>query len=174
MDLRAVSAFTAGGALRLELGTQRLTTSWNPANGFDHVLFTVFIELPDEGPGSALMPLQDGALPDGLTWHRRLRVGGWSNALFAHEGASATHEGRPIAPGAAVQVDTARHTVTLTLPAAALGGRRSLAGARVWVTTWDYDAGYRSVAPEAGAHTMGGAPLGAPKVMDASPVLRLR
>ena len=174
MDLRAVSALTSGGALRLELTTQRLTTSWNPANGFDHVLFTVFIELPDEGPGAAVMPLQDGTLPEGLTWHRRLRVGGWSNALFSHEGASASHEGRPVAPGAAVQADAARHTVTLTLPAAALGGRRSLAGARVWVTTWDYDAGYRSVAPEAGAHTMGGAPLGAPKVMDASPVLRLR
>jgi len=64
-----------------------------------------------------------------------LRLGGWSNALFSHEGASASHEGRPVAPGAAVQVDAARHTVTLTLPAAALGGRRSLAGARVWVTT---------------------------------------
>jgi hypothetical protein len=174
MDLRAVAVATAGGALRLSLTTQRLTTSWNPANGFDHVLFTVFIELPDEGPGAAVMPLQDGTLPEGLTWHRRLRVGGWSNALFSHEGASASHEGRPVAPGAAVQADAARHTVTLTLPAAALGGRGSLAGARVWVTTWDYDAGYRTVAAEPGGHTMGGAPLGAPKVMDASPVLRLR
>jgi hypothetical protein len=79
-----------------------------------------------------------------------------------------------VAPGAAVQVDAARHTITLTLPAAALGGRRSLAGARVWVTTWDYDAGYRSVSPEPGAHTMGGAPSGSAKVMDASRVLQLR
>lgn len=174
MDLRAVVAHTSGGALQLRITPHRLTQSWNPANGFDHVMFTVFIELPGEGPGVRVMPLQDGELPQGMRWHRRLRVGGWSNALFANDGASATHEGRPVTPGAAVQVDAARHTVTLTLPAAALGGRTSLAGARVWVTTWDYDAGYRALAPEPGAHSMGGAPVGAPKVMDSSELLQIR
>jgi len=174
MDLRAVAAHTAGGALRLDITTARLTTLWNPANGFDHVHFTVFIELPGEGHGATVMPLQDGMLPEGLAWHRRLRVGGWSHALFSHEGASATHEGTPVAPGAALQVDAARHTLSLTLPAAALGRRASLAGARVWVTTWDYDAGYRAIGLEAGGYTMGGAPAGSPKVMDASAVLQLR
>jgi glycosidase len=174
MDLRAVAAHTAGGALRIDIGTARMTTLWNPANGFDHVHFTVFIELPGEPPGATVMPLQDARLPDGLTWHRRLRVGGWSHALFAHEGASATHEGTPVAPGAALQVDAARHTLSLTLPAAALGRKASLAGARVWVTTWDYDAGYRAIGPEAGAFSMGGAPAGSPRVMDASAVLQLR
>jgi hypothetical protein len=120
------------------------------------------------------MPLQDGSLPDGISWHRRLRVGGWSSALFAHDGASATHEGTPVAPGATLQVDAARHTLSLTLPAAALGRKPTLAGARVWVSTWDYDAGYRAIGPEPGGHTMGGAPAGSPKVMDASAVLQLR
>jgi glycosidase len=179
MDLRAVAVHTAGGALRIDIGLHRLTTLWNPANGFDHVHLTVFIELPGEGPGATVMPLQDGALQDfpelqGMTWHRRLRVGGWSNALFSHEGADATREGTPVAPGAALRVDAARHTLSLTLPAAALGRKASLAGARVWVATWDYDAGYRALAPEPGAFAMGGAPAGSPKVMDASAVLRLR
>ncbi len=40
-----------------------------------------------------------GALPEAMTWHRRLRVGGWSKALFTHQGASATHEGTPAALG---------------------------------------------------------------------------
>lgn len=173
MDLRAVAAHTAGGALRLSLTTNRLTTFWNPANGFDHVHFTVFIELPGEGPGATVMPLQDASLPDGLRWHRRLRVGGWSNALFSHEGATATNEGTPVAPGATLAVDATRHTLTLTLPAAALGKKATLAGARVWVTTWDYDAGYRALGPEPAAYAMSGAPAGSPKVMDASPVLVL-
>jgi glycosidase len=174
MDLRGVRADTAGGALRLTLQMGQLTTLWNPANGFDHVLFTVFIELPGEGPGATVMPLQDASLPAGLTWHRRLRVGGWSKALFSHEGASASAEGTPVSPGAALSTDAAQGTVTLTLPAAALGHRRSLAGARVWVTTWDYDAGYRAIGPVAAAFAMGGAPAGSPKVMDASAVLTLR
>jgi hypothetical protein len=174
MDLLAVAVHAAGGALRIDIGLHRLTTLWNPANGFDHVHLTVFIELPGEGPGATVMPLQDGTLPDDMGWHRRLRVGGWSNALFSHEGADATHEGTPVAPGAALRVDAARHTVSLTLPAAALGRKASLAGARVWVATWDYDAGYRALAPEPGAFAMGGAPAGSPKVMDASAVLRLR
>ncbi len=174
MDLRAVAVHTAGGALRIDITTGRITTLWNPANGFDHVHFTVFVELPGEGPGAQVMPLQDATLPEGLSWHRRLRVGGWSNALFAHEGASATHEGTPVAGGAALEVDATRHTLRLTLPAAALGRRASLAGARVWVTTWDYDAGYRALGPEPAAYAVGGAPAGAPKVMDASAVLQLR
>ncbi len=173
MDLRHVAAFTAGGALRLELGLHRLTTYWSPPNGFDHVHLTVFIELPGEGPGATAMPMQDGTLPAGMTWHRRLRVGGWSNALFSHEGASASGEGTPVAPGASLQVDAARHTITLTLPAAALGRRATLAGVRVWVTTWDYDAGYRALGLEPAAYAMSGAPPGSPKVMDASAVLVL-
>jgi hypothetical protein len=173
MDLRGVKVLGAGGALRLELQMARTTQLWNPANGFDHVAFTVFIELPGQAGGAELMPLQDGPLPAGLRWHRRLRVGGWSNALFSVEGASATHEGTPVATGAAVEVDAARHTVRLTLPAAALGGLASLSGARLWVTTWDYDAGYRALGPEPQPHAFGGGAAGAPKVMDSSAVIRL-
>jgi hypothetical protein len=65
-----------------------------------------------------------------------------------------------------VQSDAKRHTVTLTLPAAALGRPASLSGARLWVTTWDYDGGYRALAPEAGPFTLGGGTADGPKVMD--------
>jgi hypothetical protein len=82
MDLRRVRVATAGGALRLDLGMARLTQSWNPANGFDHVAFTVFIQLPGREDGATVMPLQHAGLPEGMRWHLRLRVHGWSNALF--------------------------------------------------------------------------------------------
>ena len=173
MDLRRVQVDAAGGALRLTLGMAGLTQSWNPANGFDHVAFTVFIELPGQGGGASVMPLQEASLPAGMRWHRRLRVGGWSNALFSAEGASATHEGTPVVPGAAISVDTAARSVSLTLPAAALGKPSSLSGARIVVTTWDYDGGYRTLGAEAGSHTPGGGAAAEPKVMDASEVIRL-
>ena len=172
LDLTRVRAWGAGGALRLELGLHRITRSWNPANGFDHVAFTIFVELPGEPGGSTVMPGQEGMLPDGLRWHRRLRLHGWSNALFTAEGASATHEGTPAGPAPVLQVDPERHTLTLALPPAALGNRADLSGVRLWVSTWDWDNGYRALQAQPGSHHFGGPP-GAPKVMDASAIVTL-
>jgi hypothetical protein len=172
MDLRRVRVSTAGGALKLDLTLQGLTTVWNPQNGFDHVAFTVFIELPGQSGGSELMPLQKGRLPEGMRWHRRLRVHGWTNALFSPEGASSGAEGTPIGPAAAISADRATRTVSLTLPAASLGRLKSLDGARVYITTWDYDGGYRALAREPAPFVMGGGdPERDPLVMDDTPVI---
>jgi carbohydrate-binding DOMON domain-containing protein len=175
MDLRRVRVSTAGGALRLDLTMYEITTVWNPRNGFDHVAFTVFIELPGQPGGMAVMPLQQGQLPEGMRWHRRLRVHGWTNALFSSEGASASAEGTPVSPTASVAVDRAARTVSLTLPAASLGRLPSLDGARVYVTTWDYDGGYRALAREPAPYIMGGGdPERDPLVMDDTPVIVLK
>ncbi len=194
MDLRAVRVFTAGGALRVEAQMQAITTTWAPANGFDHVAFTLFIELPGQQGGATVMPLQDGSLPAGpgpavepgapMRWHRRLRVHGWSNALFSAEGATAANEGTPVTPGAIVEADPSTRTVRFTLPAAALGRLPTLSGARLYISTWDYDGGYRALGAQPAGHAMGlqdgaqaaapatPAPLG-PKVMDDVPVITL-
>jgi hypothetical protein len=175
MDLRGVRVSTAGGALRLDLTMHDITTVWNPQNGFDHVAFTVFIELPGQAGGIELMPLQKGLLPDGMRWHRRLRVHGWTNALFSADGASATAEGTPVGPAANIAVDRAARTVSLTLPAASFGRLASLDGARVYVTTWDYDGGYRALAREPAPFVMGGGdPERDPLVMDDTPVIVLK
>ena len=63
-------------------------------------------------------------------------------------------------------VDPARHTLRLTLPAGALGSPDSLAGLQVYVTTWDYDGGYRALGPQPGGHTLGGGEPAGAKVMD--------
>ncbi len=171
MDIRGVKVATAGGALRLEVAMHRLTSVWNPALGFDHVNFTVFIELPGRVGGATVMPLQQASLPEGMRWHLRLRVGGWSNALFSSEGASATVEGQPLTPGASIQVVPERQSVIFTLPAAALGKPDSLSGTRIYVTTWDYDGGYRALGAQAQPYAVGGGDPSDPKVMDASRVL---
>jgi hypothetical protein len=171
-DIRRVQVATradaSGTALQITLTMAGLSTVWSPRHGFDHVAFTTFIELPGEPAGARVMPLQDGDLPDGMRWHRRLRSHGWSLALF-----SSTHEGRPVNRGVKVSVDASAQTVTFTLSAAALGTRADLKGARVWINTWDWDARYRALAPEAAIYTFGGAPAGQPKVMDSSDVLVL-
>ncbi|MGH8084591.1 MAG: alpha-amylase family glycosyl hydrolase [Lysobacter sp.] len=170
-DIERVRTWTAGGALRIELTLRNITAPWNPANGFDHVAFTIYLQLPGRDGGARVMPQQYATLPDGMRWHYRLRAHGWSNALFASNGATATDEGTPVAPGAAIDVDAVSRTVTFTLSATALGNPDSLDGAKLHVTTWDYDSGYRELAPQAGAATFGGGAPDDPRVMDAATVV---
>jgi hypothetical protein len=154
-DLRGATAEVSGGALRLSLDLARITTTWNPANGFDHVAFGIAIGFPGEA-GARELPLQNARFPGGGNWQYRLRAHGWSNALFAAEGASASAEGRSVVPAATIAVDAAAKRITFTFPAAALGDRRTLDGARIHVTTWDYDGGWRGLTPEPGSHSFGG------------------
>jgi hypothetical protein len=171
MDIVEARVATAGGALRIELAMKDLSRLWMPPNGFDHVAFTIFVELPGRAPGEGarVMPGQGALLPEGMRWHLRLRAHGWSNALYAPAGATAEREGTPVAPAAAIAVDSARRSVAFTIPASALGDLPSLAGARVLVTTWDYDGGYRTLARENGPFVFGGGGSGRDaKVMDAA------
>ena len=62
-DLLGVRAWGSGGALKLELRMHDVTAAWNPANGFDHVAFTLFLELPGRDGGVRAMPLQNASLP---------------------------------------------------------------------------------------------------------------
>lgn len=155
-DIRAVRVSGAGGALRIDVRMNKVTASWNPANGFDHVAFTIFVQMPGEAGGATVMPLQNARLPGDMRWHYRLRAHGWSNALFAANGASARNEGTAAMPAAAIAVDRDRDLVSFILPGASLGNPKSLAGAKVYVTTWDYDGGYRALMPEATSHGFGG------------------
>jgi hypothetical protein len=177
MDLRHVRVFGAGSALRIELTMAALTHGWGPFNGFDHTLFSIFIELPGRAGGATVMPQQQTSLPQGMRWHVRLRANGWSNAVFGADGADAEHDGQALMPAPAIVADAARSTVSFTIPSATLGHPQSLAGARIYVTTWDYDGGWRPVAREPGPFTMGwrgpDEPAKAPRVMDASAVITL-
>jgi hypothetical protein len=167
LDLRGVRIATSGGSLRVTLEMRKLMAAWNPANGFDHLAPTLFLELPGRAGGVSVMPLQNASLPEGMRWHYRLRAGGWSNALFGAAGASASNEGTPLSPGADLQVDREGNTLTFTLSSAAIGRPASLSGAKLYVATWDYDGGYRPLGANADSHRFGGAQsANEPLVMD--------
>lgn len=174
MDLRRVQAWSAGTALKITVTTHRIMDLWNPPNGFDHVAFTLFLQLPGATGGATVMPLQHATLPGGMRWQLRLRAGGWSNALFMAEDASETNEGRPAAQAARIEVDKHANAVTFTLPPDALASVKDLAGAKLYVTTWDYDGGYRPLALKPGGVTLGGGEAGDPLVMDDSAVITLQ
>jgi hypothetical protein len=236
-DIQRVRVFGSGGSLQVELTMHQILSPWNPPNGFDHVAFTLFVELPvgedcpaqrdrsssgraelarlgpasdassgraelarldlaqdanssgassalpEQGGesdsrqpscGSRIMPLQNSQLPQDMRWHYRSRAHGWSNALFSAAGASADNEGTAVTPTASISTDPRARTVTFTLTRAALGHPDSLAGSRIYVNTWDYDGGYRALAPIAGPHNFGGAAEDGAKIMDSSGPIMLR
>ena len=166
LDLRRAKVWRAGGALKIELTMQGMTQSWQPQNGFDHVAFTLFFSQAGRSDGASVMPLQHASLPKGLRWQHRLRVHGWSNALFSADGADAEHEGSAVSPGASLLATPARRTLLLTLPDGALGPAAALDGMTIYLSTWDYDGGYRSLNWQAGPHQFGGGPPDGARVMD--------
>ncbi|MFN7781520.1 MAG: glucodextranase DOMON-like domain-containing protein, partial [Lysobacterales bacterium] len=155
LDLTQARAEASGGSLRLQVRLRALSRDWNPANGFDRMALTLHLALPGASDGARALPLLNTAMPEGLRWQRRLRLHGWSNALFSHEGADAKREGTVIG-AAALAVDPATRTLTITLPARLLGERDSLHGAVLHLSTWDYDGGYRALTPEGGNMRFGG------------------
>jgi glycosidase len=173
-DIERVRVWGASGALRFEITLPAISTAWNPTNGFDRVAFTAFVQMPDRDGGATVLPQQNATLPGAMRWHLRLRAHGWSNSLTSSEGASAHDEGRPVTPVADLAVDAEARTVTFTLPSPALGNPQSLSGARLYVTTWDYDGGFRALEPVAGeGHFGGGDGRSDPLWMDASQVIEL-
>lgn len=176
-DIHHVRASGVGGGLKLDLTMGSITTLWNPQNGFDHVAFTVFFEIPGKEGGTTIMPMQNASLPKGMKWHYRIRAHGWSNALFSSLGASATNEGTSTAPAADIRVDKANRTISFILPGASLGQLKSLSGVKIYVATWDWgDTGYRAFLPAAGAHAFGGAVDDSeknPLIMDDTAVITL-
>jgi hypothetical protein len=74
-------------------------------------------------------------------------------------------------PAARVEVDRGTNTLSLVLPASVLLGSTPLTGAKIYVTTWDYDGGYRALAPQAQPFSMGGGDPADPRVMDDSEII---
>jgi glycosidase len=156
MDIRQVKVWSSGGALKIDVTMHELTTSWSPANGFDHMVLTMFLELPGQAEGSDVMPLQNARLPDGMHWNLRLRTHGWANAAFSSDGAGPLSEGRTIAPAADVKTNAARQTISVVIPAATLGNPVSTSKMRLYLNTWDYDGTYRALTQKASPHGMSG------------------
>ena len=174
LDIQQVRIAGAGGAMKISLRMNAITTPWNPPNGFDHVAFSIFVQIPGKAGGTAVMPFQNARLPQGMQWNYRLRAHGWSNALFTSAGASATSDGAPTAPAAGIEVDAASNTVSFTFSSSALGGLQSLSGVKVYVSTWDYDGGFRPLAAMPENSTFGGGDGATdPLIMDDSAVITL-
>ncbi len=172
MDIRRTQVWRSGNALRVDVTMNEVTQIWSPQNGFDHVAFTLFLQMPGRSGGATTMPLQNGHLPDNMRWHHRIRAHGWSNAMFGAALASDENEGTTSTRAAIMQVDPATHTVSFLIAPNAMGNPLSTRGVKLYLNTWDYDGGYRAMAKEPGPYVMG-APARRAKVMDETTVIEL-
>lgn len=174
LDIHGVRVWSRDEALRVDVQLNTVTQSWNPANGFDHVAINLFIQIPGKSGGSTVLPLQNANLPSDMRWHYRLRAHGWSNALFSSETASPTAEGTALTPAAQIAVDRQRRTVSFMLRKSSLGGLKSTSGVKLYLTTWDYDGGYRELGSEPRPSGFGGASTkDSALVMDDTAVIEL-
>jgi len=174
LDIRNVRVSGSGGALMIEVRLRDLIASWNPPNQFDHLALTLFLQISGKDGGIDAMPLQNGKLPNDMRWHYRLRATGWNNALFTSAGASTDNEGTGANASATLLVDRTSNTVRFLLPASALGNLNTLSGVKLYLNTWDYDGGYKSLLPEPQGHAFGGGDgVNDPLIMDDTAVITL-
>jgi hypothetical protein len=168
-DLTGLKVEADATHLRLTVSIADWSTVWAPANGFDHVAFNLFFELPGV-TGATVLPLLDASAPAGFTWRYDQKTYGWGNNLFTSTGATATAPGTP-ARSPALAVDPAGKAVIFTYNKRDFG-LASWSGVRLYLTTWDIDGIqnlYRPVDDLGGQWTYqsgqaGGAPY--PKIMD--------
>lgn len=159
MDIREVKTTVFGANLQVELTMGEVTTSWLPPNGFDHVLFHIFIDLPDR-EGSDSLPMLHAPAPEGFRWDYAAYVAGWQMAYFASEGGAEDQPGKKLSISPTIRVEEAEQKITLQFAPDAFGNPATLSGAKLYLTTWDSkggEGGFREITPEGGAWKFGGA-----------------
>lgn len=165
-DVTNLTIQAAATTMKLVFTMADFSTSWNPQNGFDHVAFTIFFEVPGFG-GATVLPLLQADAPAGFTWKFSQTTYGWSNVMHTSVGATATNPGG-LSTAPKIEVDPAARTITFTYSRTAYG-LATWSGVRVYATTWDIDGlagAYRTLSPAGEQYNYGGGAPTDPYIMD--------
>ncbi|KAA3618614.1 MAG: alpha-amylase [Calditrichaeota bacterium] len=158
MDIEQVEVLAFGANLQIELTVGEISNPWLPPTGFDHALFHVFIDLPEQR-GATQLPGLNAKAPADFEWNYAALVAGWHNKLYAMEGADAQRFGSVITPTQSVKVDMQNKKIILQFPPEALGNPATLVGAKIYITSWDSkgsEGGYRRMSKAGGPFEFGG------------------
>jgi len=167
-DLAGLKVEADATHLRLTVTSAEWSSTWNPANGFDHVAFNLFFEVPGV-TGATVLPLLDASAPTGFTWRFDQKTYGWGHNVFSSTGATATSPGTP-ARAPKLAIDPASRSVIFTYNKRDFA-LASWSGVRIYVTTWDIDGiqnVYRPIDAAGGQWSYGGGAAAgtSPKIMD--------
>ncbi|TNF26048.1 MAG: alpha-amylase [Deltaproteobacteria bacterium] len=173
MDVTKLVIEAGATTLRLRFTMAATSIVWNPSNGFDHVAFTIYFDLPDS-EGLTLLPKIQATAPDGFAWDFTHFAFGWTNTVYNTADASETKWGTGVPGRPVITVDLAANTISFEYDAARFG-LTTWEGVSVYATTWDFDGidnVYRALSPDGGPWAMGGGEATDPLIMDdVGPVL---
>ncbi len=176
LAIEQAEVYTVGSNVRLKLTMSNLTDTWLPPNGFDHVGFSIFIDLPEHADSAkTVLPKINATMPSG-TWNLNAVIFGWQNSIYNTEGASATTWGEAVTPTPSLTVDKQQRAIYIDFASDTLARPESLNGLRLYVTTWDLDglsATYRPLAADAGPWNFSGGAADEAKIWDELPIITL-
>ena len=176
MDIVKVQAAAVGANLQLELTMREVSQTWLPPNGFDHVVFHVFIDLPDRN-GALQLPLLRAPAPAGFDWDYMLYASGWSKALYIPDATEKENFGALVIPSPDVFTNLTDQTIIFHFSADAFEDLASLSGTKVYIATWDgsgSDGFHRPLNLKGGMYEFGGTDdPRAPLIIDDTDILIL-
>jgi hypothetical protein len=167
MDITGVKLEVGATTMNLNLTMKDFSTVWNPKNGFDHVYYNIFFQIPGQTGGLTVMPKLNASVPAGFEWTYDQFSGGFDNVMYTSAGAGPTMQGATAA-APTIRVDPGTKTIIFTYDRNNFG-LATWSGVKIYISTWDFDgigAKFRPLAKDAGPFTMGGG--GPPYTPDAN------
>jgi len=166
-DIKNVEVLTYGSNLQITLTMDHVSDVWLPPNGFDHVLFHVFIDLPNKKGRKDLSVLNTPS-PDGFEWNYVAYLAGWHNVLYNAKNSSKDSFGTIVTPTPTVIANKENNTITIQFSPNALGNPKTLEGAKIYITTWDNngsEGGHRGISKDGGPFEFGGSDAEKPSLI---------
>jgi len=157
-DIKNIEVITYGSNLQVTLTMEHVSDVWLPPNGFDHVLFHIFIDLPNN-EGRKDLSILNAPTPDGFEWNYVAYLAGWHNVLYNSKNASKDSLGTIVTPTPTVVANKENNTITIHFSPDTLGNPETLEGAKIYITTWDNngsEGGHRVITQDGGPYDFGG------------------
>jgi hypothetical protein len=158
MDLRQIDVTESDDGLRISITTGEITDEQSLPNGFEHVLFHVYIDLIED-QGSDVLPRINAQSPAGFAWDYLAVVDGWGNKLYSSDGSAGDAFGTEQPDAAQIEVDKENNIIHLVFDPQTIETSESLEGLKIYITTWDIDEtgeNYRLLTTEGGEREFGG------------------
>ena len=150
------------------------TGTWITPNGFDHALMNIYIDLPRKA-GLKELPFKHALMPEAAEWNYLVSTAGFSNRLFSSEGASANNLVKSIGPTAFVYVDKNKKIISFLIAAESMNYPATPEGTKLYINTWDGDAGrLRELKPQGETWSFGGGSGSDPLIMGDCKLIQIR
>jgi len=135
MDIEKVSIQAGGRTLEVNIRMAELKSDWIAANGFDHVAFTVFFDLPLIH-GLTELPLINSKTPLNFNWDFGHQLFGWGNRLFKPSNSSNNYFTGSSGKSPKISMNNRSREIKILYDAKQFG-IANWNNTKVYITTWD-------------------------------------